>query len=98
MTWILVAIALSTLASEDLTCITTGQLIRQGHVHWSVGLIGCVLGIYTGDLGLYLAGRTFGRRALRWSFLSKRLPSESLQHLSEWFDRNAAAATIAARF
>src|SRR5947207_9696464 len=98
MTWILLAIALGTLASEDLTCITTGQLIRQGHIHWSIGLIGCVLGIYSGDLGLYLAGRTIGRRAIRWPFISKRLPAASIHRLSAWFDRNAATATIAARF
>jgi membrane protein DedA with SNARE-associated domain len=50
-------ILLATLASEDLTCIAVGLLIRAGEMHLVVGLTGCFVGIFAGDLGLWLVGR-----------------------------------------
>jgi membrane protein DedA with SNARE-associated domain len=50
-------IALSTLASEDLTCIGTGILIAQHRVDLLTGIAGCTLGIFLGDVLLVVAGR-----------------------------------------
>lgn len=52
-----ILIALSTLVSEDLTCIATGVLIAQHRVHPAAGLLACTLGIFAGDLLLVAAGR-----------------------------------------
>ena len=64
---LLAAIALATLVSEDLTCITVGLLVANERADLLVGVAGCFLGIFVGDLGLWLFGRWAGRRVLRWS-------------------------------
>src|SRR5437868_923763 len=69
----IVALAGGTLVSEDLTCVAAGQLVHLNRIHTLVAITGCVVGIYAGDLGLWLAGRTVGRQALRWSWLRRRI-------------------------
>ncbi|MEX0774228.1 MAG: alpha/beta fold hydrolase [Phycisphaeraceae bacterium] len=91
-------LAAGTLVSEDLTCITTGMLLRAGRIDWFVGIFGCFCGIYFGDLCLWSMGRIFGRRLLRWRWLARRLPEARLQRMGHWFDRHAGKAIIASRF
>jgi membrane protein DedA with SNARE-associated domain len=96
--WALAVIAAGTLVSEDLTCITSGLLIRDGRLSVLTGLAGCLLGIYVGDLGLWLLGRLFGKGLLRWRWLRHRLPARRLERLGPWLDRRGWAALLAARF
>jgi len=91
-------LAAATLASEDLTCIGAGLLVRRGDLHWSVAIAGCFVGIYVGDLGLWLAGRMLGERAMRWKWIARRVSQERLSRLSEWFDQHTARSIFAARF
>ena len=44
MKWLIV-LAVGTLASEDLTCISAGQLIRVARIAPWLGILGCFLGI-----------------------------------------------------
>jgi membrane protein DedA with SNARE-associated domain len=92
------AISAATFVSEDATCIATGLLIHSEQLNWAVGLGACVLGIFLGDLGLWLAGRVFGRRVLAWSWVSARLPASRVEHWGRWFDRRGWTAVLAARF
>jgi membrane protein DedA with SNARE-associated domain len=89
---------LATFGSEDLTCITVGLLARDGRLDLLVGLLGCFLGIFVGDLGLWLIGRLIGLGLLRRRWLSRLLPGRRLDELGEWFDRRGWAAVLAARF
>jgi membrane protein DedA with SNARE-associated domain len=91
-------LALATLASEDLTCISAGLLVRRGELHWLPAILGCFIGIYVGDLGLWLLGRLLARRMIRLKGLSRWLPQDQLLHFGTWFDRNAAVAILASRF
>src|SRR4029453_18153641 len=50
-------IAVSTLISEDLTCIAAGLLIAQGQIGFGLGAFACFLGIFVGDILLFLTGR-----------------------------------------
>jgi membrane protein DedA with SNARE-associated domain len=90
-------IFLGTFASEDLTCLATGLLIRQGSLLPGIGLAGCFLGIYLGDLGLWLLGRITSRPLLRWSWFRRRLPVERLAQLGRWLDQRRGLAILAAR-
>jgi membrane protein DedA with SNARE-associated domain len=87
----LLSIVLATFVSEDLTCIGTGLLIRAGEVGLVVGLAGCFLGIFAGDLGLWLLGRLAGAGLVR-------LSPRRLEELGRWFERRGWAAVLAARF
>src|SRR5262249_14614896 len=91
-------IILATFGSEDLTCITAGLLARDGRLDLLVGLLGCFLGIFVGDLGLWLIGRLIGLGLLRRRWLGRLLPGRRLDELGEWFDRRGWAAVLAARF
>ncbi len=79
-----------TLASEDLTCITAGQLVRLGKLDAPRAVFGCLAGIYLGDLGLWCIGRAMGRP--RW--IGRWVREADLDRFGEWFDRNAGAAIL----
>lgn len=75
----------ATFVSEDLTCVGTGLLVRAGRLDGWLGVFGCFLGIFIGDLGLWGLGRGFGRRALRWPWLQRQLPEGRLDQMERWF-------------
>lgn len=65
------AIAVATLISEDLACIAAGLLASEGVMTFEWALLAAFLGIYLGDIPLYLMGRLGGldllrRRPFRW--------------------------------
>lgn len=83
---------------EDPTTVFTGMMIKDGQIDLFVGLFAIFVGIFTGDLALYAIGFTFGRRALRWKPLAKRLPVRRVENLGAWFDRHGWTAVLASRF
>lgn len=93
-----IAIGAATFVSEDATCIATGLLIHAAKLNWTVGLGACVLGIFLGDLGLWLVGRVLGRRVLAWRWVSGRLSASRVEHWTAWFERRGWLAVLAARF
>lgn len=94
----MILIALATLVSEDLTCVAAGLLASRGQLDYFVALFGCYLGIFGGDVGLWLIGRIFGRRLLRIRFVARRLPQHRMDRLGRLLDDHLAKAIIASRF
>lgn len=94
----LLAIALATFVSEDLTCIAIGLLVAQAKIDAATALAGCYLGILGGDFGLWMLGRFGGQRVLRWGFVERRLPKHRFDSLSRWFSQRGWQAVFAARF
>ncbi len=92
------AIALATFVSEDLTCIAVGLLVANGRTDLLLGVTGCFVGIFVGDLGLWLFGRVAGRRVLRWPWLRRRLPEQRLEQVGHGLDEHCGKAVVAARF
>ena len=66
MTASLVALALGTLVSEDLTTIGAGLLVARGELQALAAVLACIAGIYAGDLALWAVGRVAGARVLGW--------------------------------
>ncbi len=91
-------LALATLVSEDLTCIAAGILVHDGRLTLPVALMGCFVGIFTSDLGLWTLGRLCGRWLMRRRWFQRRIPPELLDQVGAWFHRRAWAAVLAARF
>ncbi|MBA2621574.1 MAG: alpha/beta fold hydrolase, partial [Acidobacteria bacterium] len=90
-------LALATFVSEDLTLLTAGALAGQGQISLTLAIAACFVGIFIGDLLLYLAGRFFGRRAvssvpLRW-FVSEK----SLTRGAAWLEKNGMSAIFLSR-
>jgi membrane protein DedA with SNARE-associated domain/pimeloyl-ACP methyl ester carboxylesterase len=90
--------ALGTLVSEDLTCIGTGVLVAQGRVSLVAGALACFVGIFVGDLLLFLAGRTLGRSALRRAPLRWLLTPERVDAGSAWFEAQGPRVILVSRF
>ena len=94
----MVALAVSTLGSEDLACLAAALLIQRGQLSAMAGIIACALGILLGDWGLWALGRA-GGHALRASpWLAGRLSSQRFDELRTWLNRNDGIAIVGSRF
>ena len=91
-------VASATLVSEDLTCIAVGAMVAQGRIPFLAGAAACVAGIYIGDMLLFLAGRTLGRKALGRRPLRWFLSDERVERGSEWFRRRGPIVIFLSRF
>ncbi|MBZ0113802.1 MAG: alpha/beta fold hydrolase [Thermoanaerobaculia bacterium] len=97
--WVLgLLLALSTLASEDLTCIGAGLLVSHGRLEFLPAVVACGLGILVGDLALYGAGRFLGRGGLHrrpWRWL---LSPERVESSTRWFAERGPWVILGSRF
>lgn len=95
---VLALLALATLVSEDLACIGAGALAAQGRIGLLEASLACFVGIYVGDILLFLAGRLVGRRALRVAPLRWFLAEVDVERAARWFESRGAAAIFLSRF
>lgn len=93
-----VMLALSTLVSEDLTCIGAGALVAQGRLPFWVGSAGCLAGIVIGDLIIYFLGRRYGTRVLAWKPMAAWIPPAKVQRAARWFEKRGFTAVVLTRF
>lgn len=91
-------IMLGTFVLEDPTSIAVGLFIKAGQVDPFLGGFAVFAGIFLGDLGLYLIGFIFGRRALRWRPIAAWVPTRHVESLGAWFDDKGWKAVLASRF
>jgi membrane protein DedA with SNARE-associated domain/pimeloyl-ACP methyl ester carboxylesterase len=95
---LLLMIIAATLVSEDLTTISVGVMVAQGRIGFLFGALACFLGIFIGDVMLYLAGRWLGRPALARAPLRWFVSEAAVERSSQWFARNGARVIAASRF
>lgn len=93
---VLLAIVGATFVSEDLATVSAGAAVGEGTLPLLPALMACAIGIFTGDVTLWLAGRIGGRRVLAWRVM-RRLPLGSVRALAAWADRHPAAAMLGSR-
>lgn len=94
----LAGLAFATLVSEDLATIGAAGLIRQGYLEAWPAIAACAIGVYLGDLGLWLLGRLLGRRVLQLPWICGRVNDAALSHAAERLDRHLMGAVLASRF
>lgn len=92
------AIVAGTFILEDPTSIGVGFLIRSGVLDAFLGLFAVILGVFLGDIGLYIFGRYPLRRMLARGLFKRWLRVERLEKLGAWFDRKGWQAIFASRF
>lgn len=91
-------IIVSTFVSEDLTCIAAGLMSRVGKLDLVVALFGCWIGIFLGDLLLWLSGRLMSGPFKRIAFFSRRFPPERFLRWEQWLKRNGWSVILLSRF
>ncbi len=91
-------ISLATLVSEDLAAIGAGVLAANGRISLSFAIIAAFIGIYVGDLLLFLVGRWFGTKALRRVPFRWFLDQNSVNNAAKWFESRGTLAIILSRF
>lgn len=90
----LAGLALGTLVSEDLACIGAGVLVAEGRLDFLPAASACVMGIFSGDLLLYLGGRLIGESLVNASWL----PANRVAQGKEWLERYGVGAVLLSRF
>jgi membrane protein DedA with SNARE-associated domain/pimeloyl-ACP methyl ester carboxylesterase len=95
---VVLLLAAATLITEDLTCITAGVMAAQGRLDFALGALACFLGIFVGDLLLFLAGRWLGRAALARAPVKWFVSEAAVRRSSEWFEHQGAKVIFASRF
>jgi len=90
-------IVLATLVYEDGATLLAATLSASGRLNPWFGLAATFLGIWVGDLGLYVLGSTLGHR-LAWSqSIQKYLTPESLARAERWFAKHGSFALVMSR-
>ena len=91
-------IVLATLISEDLTCIGAGLMAAKGTIGFIPAVAGSFLGIFFGDILLFLAGKHLGRPALGYPPLKWIIKDEDISRTSRWFTDKGPIIITASRF
>lgn len=90
-------ILLATFVYEDGATLLAATLSASGRLNPWFGLATTFLGIWVGDLGLYLLGSTLGHR-LAWSqSIQKYLTPASLARAERWFAQHGSFALVMSR-
>ncbi|HJQ35696.1 MAG TPA: DedA family protein [Thermoanaerobaculia bacterium] len=91
----LITLALGTLISEEVACVTAGLLVASGRHSFFAVTVACISGIYAGDLLYYGLGRLLGMPLI--SRLGKRWEHQ-VRKAIEWFEKHGTTAVLTARF
>ena len=91
-------LALSTLVSEDLTCIGAGLMVASGRLSFVSASVACLAGIFIGDIMLFLAGRILGRPAVQRAPLKWFVSAAALERSRRWFDARGPVVILMSRF
>lgn len=92
------AIVAATFVSEDLTCVAAGLAASTGRIPAVHAIGAAALGIWLGDLGLYLLGRFLGRTALTRAPLRWFVSEEDVLSSRAWFVERGARVLLLTRF
>ncbi|GAB5413747.1 MAG: hypothetical protein Cons2KO_13500 [Congregibacter sp.] len=95
---VLLMLALATYVSEDLACIAAGLMVARGLLDFVPASAVCLIGIYSGDLLLYLSGRIFGSAVVHRAPLRWFVREDDLTRSRAWFDERGAAVIFVSRF
>lgn len=96
--WAGLLLAVATFASEDFACIGGGLLAASGSVSLPAAVVGCFVGIFIGDLGIYFIGRVFGATALELPILRSLVSAKALGRSATWFEERGVALVVLTRF
>lgn len=97
---LMLIILVCTFVAEDPTCLAAGLLVAQGLIGFVPACAACLVGIFIGDLALYLVGRFLGRSIVRKPPFKWIVSEQRIDEMSERFSKNpkGLALIVTSRF
>jgi len=91
-------IFLFSFAYEDGATLLAATLGAAGRLDIRFGFASAFLGIWIGDMGLYVVGATLGRKAAASPWLRRFVALDSLAKAESWFQRRGPFTIVMSRF
>ena len=92
------ALVVGTFISEDAACLAAGTLVSAGHVTFGFSVAACFVGIFIGDMGLYIIGRMLGKNLFESRFSRRLVSDDRRERATEWLNANGYLAVFTSRF
>ncbi|MFC4726622.1 DedA family protein [Coralloluteibacterium thermophilus] len=83
---------------EDITLVAGGIISGLGYANVHVMFGVCMAGVLIGDSTMFLVGRHFGVRALRWRWINWLLTAQRYAQVQEKFEKYGNRLLFIARF
>lgn len=94
----MILIAFSTFFSEDLAAIGAGLMAANSMIPFWPAATAVIIGIFIGDLSLYLAGRWLGKPILKFPPFKWMIKEETIESSVKWFKARGPYILFASRF
>ncbi|MGB1271790.1 MAG: DedA family protein [Endozoicomonas sp.] len=92
--WVLAGvIVLATYILEDAAIISAALMSADGIILPELAFLALLIGIFTGDAGLYGIGRCLGK----WSWLDKKLDTGKVRQAGQWLERRLVSTIFLVR-
>jgi membrane protein DedA with SNARE-associated domain/pimeloyl-ACP methyl ester carboxylesterase len=82
---LLLFIIVCTFVAEDPTCLASGLMVSVGIIDFWSATMACFIGIFIGDMTLYMIGRVFGRQAIRRAPFKWIIKEHKVNQWAGWF-------------
>jgi membrane protein DedA with SNARE-associated domain len=92
-----ISIFVGTFVYEDGATLLAATLSASGRLDPALGIAVSVIGIWTGDIGLYWMGSVIPKYALGWRRFERFLKPESLEKAQAWFAKHGSLALVMSR-
>lgn len=97
-TTLALAVFFFTFAYEDGATLLAATLGAAGRLDVRLGFVSAFLGIWAGDVGLYLLGSNLGVRAEKSRWLTRVVSIDAMAKARVWFARRGPLTIIVSRF
>ena len=94
---LLLTLFFGTFLAEDATALAAGVLVSRGQVNPLAAVTATGLGIFAGDMLLWLTGRLAADRLVSWKWTRERITRERLRLLADLFNRRAPVLMLTSR-
>jgi len=95
--WYFAGLFFLTFLSEDAAVLSGGFLASMDMMAGPPAFVACFLGIWAGDIGLYLIARHFGRPLVNRFWATSERTRQKLSRSEAWFRRHGLLALILCR-
>src|SRR5436190_9133123 len=92
------SVFLLTFAYEDGATLLAASLAATGRMDIRIGFLSAFLGIWAGDIGLYVMGSTIGERVVQHRWTRRFVSGNAFAKAQSWFARRGTLAIVMSRF